>query len=81
MGGLGRGEDYGRLQCCNIFSGGYFSLLIKPDKPSYVKDGLILAIIGQLWSIIVDEEVRLNLRKDFFSFSFTGFFWTYWPAI
>ena len=80
MGGLGRGEDYGRLQCCNIFSG-YFSLLIKPDKPSYVKDGLILAIIGQLWSIIVDEEVRLNLRKDFFSISFTGFFWTYWPAI
>ena len=24
-----------------------------------------MAIIGQLWSIIVDEEVRLNLRKKF----------------
>ena len=24
-----------------------------------------MAIIGYLWSIIVDEDVRLNLRKDF----------------
>ena len=29
-----------------------------------------MEIIGQLWSIIVDEEVRINLRKDIFSISF-----------
>ena len=29
-----------------------------------------MEIIGQLWSIIVDEEVRINLRKVFFLFFF-----------